>query len=144
MKKESLDSRSRLDLVKYRLQRAKETLGEAQCLADGQYFNAAVNRLYYACYYAAAALMLSNSMDVSTHSGIKSMLGLKFIVPGLLEPEYGRIYQLLFENRQSGDYEDFIYCDSNLYGYLRPQAENFVDRILRMVTGNVNHREILK
>lgn len=138
MKKESLDSGSRLDLVKYRLDRAKETLGEAQCLADGKYFNAAVNRLYYACYYAAAALMLANNLDVSTHAGIKSMIGLKFIVPGVLEAEYGRIYQLLFENRQSSDYEDFRYCDSVLYNYLTPQAKDFVIRISNMVADYIN------
>ena len=29
----------------------------------------------------------------------------------------------LFENRQSGDYEDFVYCDAELYAMLRPKTE---------------------
>ena len=34
-------------LVNYRLQRAKETLLEADSLINDSYYNAAVNRLYY-------------------------------------------------------------------------------------------------
>lgn len=73
------------DLINYRLQRAQETLDEAD-------YNAAVNRLYYACYYAASALMVANHLEASSHKGIKSMLGLKFIKTGRLDYKYGRIY----------------------------------------------------
>ena len=55
----TLDNGSASDLIKYRLQRAYETLEEADYNARGSYFNAAVNRLYYSCYYAASALMLA-------------------------------------------------------------------------------------
>ena len=121
------------DLIAYRLQRANETLKEADYNAQGDYYNAAVNRLYYACYYAASALMVANNLEASSHKGIKTMLGLKFITTGLLEHKYGRIYQQLFENRQSGDYEDFVYCDKELYEMLRPQAEDFVNKISQML-----------
>lgn len=122
------------DLIKYRLQRSRETLKEADYNAQGGYYNAAVNRLYYACYYSASALMISHSIEASTHKGIKVMLGLKFITPGILATKYGRIYQQLFENRQSGDYEDFVYCDKELFDALRPQAEDFVNTISSLVT----------
>ena len=103
------------DLIAYRLQRAHETLKEADYNAQGDYYNAA------------------NNLGASSHKGIKTMLGLKFITTGLLEPKYGRIYQQLFENRQSGDYEDFVYCDKELYEMLRPQAEDFVNKISQML-----------
>lgn len=121
------------DLIDYRLQRAKETLNEADYSAAGGYFNTAVNRLYYSCYYAASALMLANNIEVSTHKGIKTMIGLQFVKPGKLDARFGRIYQQLFENRQSGDYEDFVYCDLELFNELRPQAEAFIDRLAAMI-----------
>lgn len=129
----TLDDTSRNELAKYRMSRAEETLCEASYNAAGKYFNAAVNRLYYACYYAASALMLVNNIEASTHAGIKTMLGLKFIKPGKLDVKYGRIYQQLFENRQSGDYEDFVYCDQTLYDNLYPQAVDFVNTIKQLV-----------
>ena len=62
------------------------------------------------------------------------MIGLQFVKPGKLDARFGRIYQQLFENRQSGDYEDFVYCDLELFNELRPQAEAFIDRLAAMIT----------
>lgn len=73
-------------------------------------------------------------LDTSTHNGIKAMIGLKFIRAGLLEQKYGRIYQQLFENRQSGDYEDFVYCDKELYDILQPQACEFINKLKNLIS----------
>lgn len=129
---DKLDKDSREELIKYRLQRAEETLAEADYNADGGYYNGAVNRLYYACYYAAAALMLSEHLDVSTHKGIKNQLGLHFILKGRLDSKFGTIYSRLFQARQAGDYEDFVFCDKEMYDDLRPEAHRFVEEISKL------------
>lgn len=131
--KEIYDEQSRNNLIKYRLQRAKETLIEAKYNADGGYYNAAINRLYYACFYASIALLLANNLETSTHKGVKSLLGLHFINTGKLESKYGSIYQLLFSNRQSGDYEDFIFCDERLFNDLYPKSEEYVEKLTRLI-----------
>lgn len=128
-----LDEDSRKALIEYRLQRAVETLDEADYNSKGAYFNTAVNRLYYAAYYAASALMLAYGIECSTHAGIKSMLALNFIRKGLLDPTYGKTFMSLFENRQSGDYEDFVYCDAELYGFLRPKTEEFINALKTLI-----------
>ena len=46
----------------YRLQRAHETMKEALVMSRESFYNAAVNRLYYACYYAAIALLIKNEI----------------------------------------------------------------------------------
>jgi hypothetical protein len=46
-------------LVGYRLQRARETVEEARVLLETDHANACVNRLYYACFYAVSALLLT-------------------------------------------------------------------------------------
>lgn len=58
--KETLDEQSRKELVVYRLDRANETMQEARLLARENFYNAAVNRLYYSCFYAVQALLLKN------------------------------------------------------------------------------------
>lgn len=80
--------------------------------------------------------MLANGLASSSHKGIKTLLGLHFVKTGKIDPQYGRIYQQLFENRQSGDYEDFVYCDLELFNELRPQAENFIKTISRLINKN--------
>ena len=47
------------ELVRYRLARATESLAEAKLLLTNDHVRTAVNRLYYACFYAASALLLT-------------------------------------------------------------------------------------
>ncbi len=54
------------DLVNYRIARAKEALKEAQTLGDSALWNGAIgaiNRLYYACFYIADALLISHKIS---------------------------------------------------------------------------------
>lgn len=51
-------SRNKEDLITYRIARAKDTLDDAQILADRGKWNSAINRLYYAAYYAIMLLLL--------------------------------------------------------------------------------------
>ena len=46
------------------------------------HYNTAVNRLYYACFYAVNALLLKYGIPAHTHNGTKSMLGLHFVSNG--------------------------------------------------------------
>ena len=63
---ETLDEQSRWSLVRYRSERADETIVEAKLLATEGHYNAAINRLYYACFYAALALLVANGITTSS------------------------------------------------------------------------------
>lgn len=132
--KEILDEDSRKALIAYRIQRAYETLKEADVMIRESFYNASVNRMYYACYYAAVALLLKFDIQVQTHNGVKTMLGLHFISTGKLPLKIGKTFSTLFEKRQSGDYDDFVYCDRNMVEDLYPQAQLFIDSIKEMLT----------
>ncbi len=45
-------SYSKEDLIRYRFERAYQSLAEAEALANLQFWNTVANRLYYASYYA--------------------------------------------------------------------------------------------
>ena len=127
--KQQLDEETRGALVNYRLERAHSTLGEADLLYAGGYFNAAINRLYYACYYAATALLLSRSIETATHNGVKTQLSMHFVRNGKLSIENSTTFGLLFDKRHSSDYGDFAYCDAQLVEMLRPRATSFINDV---------------
>ena len=131
--KETLDEQSRLGLVRYRMERADETMEEVSILSEHGHYNAAVNRLYYACYYAAEALLLNNHISASTHAGVKSMLGLHFVSKGILSLAHGKTFNTLFEKRHSSDYEAFAYCDKELVDSLTQLAEAFIASIKELL-----------
>ena len=128
-----LDEESRKALVGYRLERAYATMNEAALLAEKEYYNAAVNRLYYACYYATEALLLKHKIEAKSHAGVKAMLGLHFVSKGLIPISIGKILSTVYEKWQSGDYDDFIYCDKEMTEELTIQAQTFIDCLANLV-----------
>ena len=131
--KETLDEQSRNELVKYRLSRAEETLREADLLAGEGFYNATINRLYYACFYSVMALLVKHGISATSHSGVKSMLGLQFISTGLLDKEHGKTFSRLFEIRHSGDYDDFVYCDKEMTDEYIPKAKAFIEAVSKLL-----------
>lgn len=95
-------------LIHYRITKAKDTYREISLLVSHQLWNTAVNRLYYACYYAVSALLIKHSIQAHTHTGVRRMFGLHFVKPGTVSKELGKFYSNLFDKRQTGDYEDFL------------------------------------
>ena len=68
----------------------------------------AINRLYYACYYAVIALLIDSDIRTQTHNGVRQMLGFHFIKPGIIDKELGKFYTDIFDKRQTRDYDDFV------------------------------------
>ena len=54
-----MTSNERKELVNYRMNKARETFSEIDLLIQHKLWNTAINRLYYACYYAVIALLLT-------------------------------------------------------------------------------------
>ncbi len=84
----------------------------------------AVNRLYYACFYAITALLHKNSLDTKTHNGVIRLFGLHFIRTGIIKSGFGELYSTLFEMRQDADYEvEVDYEEQDVLELLLPAAE---------------------
>lgn len=121
------------ELVKYRLQRAKDTLEDARILAENQRWNSAINRLYYAFYYAVTALLLNADLNPSTHNGAKSNFTEHFVKTNRIDKEYGKIYSQLFTWRQKGDYDDlFDFSEDKVMPYFNPVAD-----LIKIIEGNL-------
>jgi len=123
----------RADLITYRLNRATETLSEIEIHVNNGLWNTAINRLYYACYYAASALLLANDIKASTHSGVRQMLGLHFIKTGKISSELGKVFTDLFDKRHASDYDDFISISREDVEDLLPSAKEFIEKIITLL-----------
>jgi len=126
-------SDSSQELVQYRLDRADETLEEAHLLARKYHRNAAVNRLYYACFYAVLALLAKNGLSSSKHSGIRALFNVHFVKTGKLPKELARTYNDLFERRQEGDYDDYVVFNADDVHTWLEAAESFIKVIKGLI-----------
>ena len=123
-----------LALIKYRMDRAKETIDEAILLFEAGHINTYVNRLYYACFYAASALLLLKNFSTGKHSYLRSLLHREFVKPGIIPTKLGKHFDILFDNRQEGDYGDYIkFKVDEVKGWLE-QTREFVNHIETIIS----------
>ncbi|OHB79326.1 MAG: HEPN domain-containing protein [Planctomycetes bacterium RBG_16_55_9] len=120
---------SRSDLINYRIQRAREALEDARLLANAGRWNASVNRLYYACFYAVSALLIKDGLSSSKHSGVRGLFNQHYVKIGKVGKETAKIYNDLFERRQESDYVDFIRFEQSQVQPWISQAEAFVKQV---------------
>lgn len=124
---------NREDYVRYRLQRAEESLEDALILARENRWNAVINRLYYACFYTVLALLLTHKIESRTHDGVRTQFGLIFIKPRIIDKKFGQLYSKLFDFRQKGDYGDLFDFDEMTVSPLIKQVRDFIDEIKKHI-----------
>ena len=99
------------DYSNYRLKRAKATILEVETLIANGFWNTAISRMYYACFYAVGALLVKYDVEASTHAGIRQQFGMLFVKNGKFDKSLAKHYTELFEKRNKGDYNDFFDYD---------------------------------
>jgi len=120
-------------LVRYRLERAREALDEAKMLFEAGHLHTYVNRLYYACFYAISALLLTKGLSTSKHTHLRALLHKEFIRTGSIPAEYGKFFDLLFNNRQKGDYSDLVVFEADQVKTWLAQTEAFVEFVAGLI-----------
>jgi len=90
--------------VQYYWNQAIESLESAEREFNAGSFNFAVNRAYYAAFYAVTAALLDRNLKFVKHSGVKAAFHKELIKTGLLDRKWSIVYDRLFEDRQQGDY----------------------------------------
>jgi uncharacterized protein (UPF0332 family) len=120
-------------LVQYRLDRAREALTEAGLLLDSGHANTGVNRLYYACFYAVSALLLTQGLTATSHGGLRTLFHQHVIRSGLLPLSRGPLYDRLFDQRQRSDYTDLVYFSVDEVRAWSIEAKAFVDAVAVLI-----------
>ena len=104
---ELLDEKSREVLIRYRLDRAEETVKEAEIISKEFHHKSTIN-LYYGFYYATSTLF-TNDISFSSYTGTKNLLDIHFVNLGLFQYVNGYTLSRIYEIRHSDEY-DFVYC----------------------------------
>jgi len=120
-------------LIKLWLEKADEALASAELELNSGHTNFAVNRLYYACFYAVTALLLRDDKQFARHSAVKSEFVRTYIKSGQVNVKWSKFYQQLFDDRQEGDYiPTATFEASDVSTYLQ-QAREFVDLVRDLI-----------
>ena len=127
-----LEDKDRIEIVRYRIENAHRTMDEVSSHMANGFYNTAVNRMYYACYYAASAMLVAEHITTKSHDGVKQMFSLHFVKTGKVPVNLGKSYSRLFDKRPKGDYNDLFDNDQTVCEELYPEAKNFVESLTQL------------
>ena len=124
-----------IDLAKYRLEKAKNTLSYAKSYIDDTTLDSTVNRIYYAMFYAVNALLITKGLYSSKHSGVRAIFNREIVNKGLIEKQWGEFFTDMFDRRQKGDYKDFVKFEKqDIEEWLKKSGE-FINKIEQLTQG---------
>jgi uncharacterized protein (UPF0332 family) len=115
------------ELIKYRVERAKESLEEAQLMANHQHWNTAINRLYYSAFYMVDALLIQRQIPHKSHAGTRKQFHHHFSKTGTLPKEAFEHYNNVFQDRQESDYGELVRYTEEDFKMLFPPAKEFLE-----------------
>ena len=125
-------------LIKYRIDRANETIIEAKEALELDHLILAVNRIYYACFYSVEALMLTRDFSTKNHGVLKGEFNKVYVHSGIIDKKYFEILNNAFKNRQTGDYGDFVKFNKDKVESSLSEAKEFVTEINKMALNYIN------
>lgn len=121
------------DYVKYRMERAYDTAEEAKTLFEEDHLHGAVNRVYYAMFYAVSALALAHGFSTSSHAQLRGYFNREFVKTGKVPVPLGRSFGFAYDNRTKGDYQDLAEFETEQVEELVKDAESFIKYLSKLL-----------
>jgi len=107
------------------MERARRSLRSARNILDDGDHDFAMSRAYYAMFYAATAVLLSQGITRAKHSGVIAAFGRYLVKPGKMAAEHQRAFQAAFRDRSAGDYAGVFPSREEVERRLE-EAEHFI------------------
>jgi len=117
------------ELIRYRREKARETLEDAKILFNSGRLSSTLNRIYYAAFYEVVALLATNDLASAKHTGVRALFNENFVKTGKVSVEKGRFYSRIYDFRQKNDYGDFVEFEQDKIREWLDQAEVFIEEI---------------
>jgi uncharacterized protein (UPF0332 family) len=119
-------------VAEYWLAKSEAALASAASEHAAGRFDFALNRAYYAAFYAASAALIQRGKRFVKHSGLRGAVHRELVHAGLIDAEVGRVFDRLFEARQRADYLDLVDVEGPEAAAAIEAARGFVAAMRRL------------
>ena len=127
------ESQAKKIFIRIWMDKAVESLASAELELKEGHINFAVNRLYYAYFYAVTALLLRDGKQFTKHSAVRSEFNRTYIKTNKVDTKWNKFYQKLFEDRQESDYMPTATFEAEDVSLSIQQAHEFIDLIRNLI-----------
>ena len=121
----------RWDLCKYRMEQARESLDASKIMLENDLIKDAVNRSYYATFYALKAVLAIEEKDFKRHKDVVAYFNKMYVATGKFPSELGRMIAKLQQLRDKSDYDDFFVVSTERANQQVVSAERVITEVAR-------------
>lgn len=121
-----MDEATRKEIAVWNLEKAGRMLVDAR---EAKNPETAVNRAYYAAFYAATALLATEGKVGKSHSGVRETFGKDFVHTGVVPKELSTLYGKLEVRRYRSDYGDRVEVTAEDAMESIVQSKEFCDQV---------------
>ena len=116
--------------IKLEIDKAEESLRGSRLLLASKLYDEAVSSAYYAMFHLTKAVLLSVKEEPSTHHGLITLFGLRFIKAELIEKIYSDMLIDAKEAREASNYDAARKSTGDEASEIVENADKFRQRIL--------------
>jgi len=120
------------------IEKALRYLRSAELLIHDGDYDSAVSRSYYAMFYSAEAALLKKKMTFTSHKAVISAFGQYFVKTGIFDKQMGRDLNIIFGERQLGDYESNFSISEDNARHALESAQGFVDQVAEWLKSDLS------
>jgi uncharacterized protein (UPF0332 family) len=120
-------------------QRAQEALRATGTLLASGFPDFAAARAYYAAFYAASALLLTEGKTFRSHRGAVALLHRDYVRTGRLALDIGRILSTLSDLRSVGDYGGASHVSHTEANAALLEAQQFVEAVRALLPADIGN-----
>ena len=124
-------------LIGKRLSRATESFEVAEEMY-GKHNLFAVNRYYYAMFYAASGVLIFEGFLTKTHKGVITEFNRLLVKNGKFTREEGKLLTRLFQWRTKGDYDDDAEFTTDQLDSIRQPIRKFLTHVELYLSEHIN------
>jgi|LSQX01.2.fsa_nt_gb uncharacterized protein (UPF0332 family) len=95
-------------VIKNWINKSVNRLNAAKSEFDARRLDIAVSNLYYAMFYIITAALTKKEIYLGKHSAVKAAFHRDFVNTKIVDKQYGKLYQKLFDDRHTADYSPII------------------------------------
>lgn len=131
-----MTDKNRVDLMKYRMEMARERLNSSKVLLDAGSYKDSISRSYYAMFTAIRALLAMDGQDFSKHAGVISFFQKEYVKSGNFDKKYSKYISQAFQIRNNSDYADFFLVSLQDTKEQYERAVEFLDVVEAFIEAN--------
>jgi uncharacterized protein (UPF0332 family) len=122
------------DLSQYRFSQAEETIQSAHLCENMKYYKDAINRAYYAAFYAVKAVLAISDVDFKRHKDVVAYFNQNYVATEIFEKDCGRKLARLQKKREASDYDDFYLASADEAKEQIVSAEYIIREVKKYLT----------